>query len=577
MALAIYGMPIAHGIAVGKAHIAEHTQLEIAEHRIKPRQIEDEIKRFRRAVLDARAELARIAERIPANTPREVFEFVDIHRLMLEDSSLSEAPESIIKEQSCNAEWALQVQRNHLATVFDDMDDPYLASRLEDVDQVITRIQKFLAASDQPRKGTASYRGLVLVADELSPADLSLIYYEGVAGLVVEHGGPLSHTAILARGLKIPTVMGIPHARQMLSEGEPLIVDGDRGVVVGQPGRLIRQHYRARLKATEARASSLKRLRKLPCQTQDGTTVLLQANVDLSDDARLLHDAGADGIGLFRTEYLFMNQTGTPSEDEQYRAYREIVEAMKGKPVTIRTLDAGADKPLPSHAQLMTGQNPALGLRAIRLCLNDADLFRPQLRAILRASAHGPVKILIPMLSHSKELFQVKNLVQAVATELKQTGIAIGDYQLGGMIEVPAAALSAHTFAKNLDFLSIGTNDLIQYTLAIDRIDDQVGYLYDPLHPAVLKLLQLTLDAAKRVGTPVSLCGEMAGEPAHTRLLLGLGLRDFSMSPSSLLEVKDVVQRTHLDELTPLLRRIMRSTNPQRTATLLRELNATLQ
>ncbi len=574
MALAIYGFAIAKGVVIGRAHLAHRTQLEIAEHKIPDDQIGTEIKRFRHAVRDAREELKTIREQIPENTPNEVFEFIDIHALMLEDGTLSEAPAAIIAEQSCNAEWALQVQRNELAAVFEDMEDAYLASRLEDIDQVIARIQKFLAAPRQLERGAGdSYRGLLLVADELSPADLSLLHHEGVAGLVVEHGGPLSHTAILARGLKIPTVMGVPHARQMLREGEELIIDGDRGVVIGGPDRLLRQHYRRRIREARQQAKQLRQLRRLPCATVDGTQVSLQANVDMPEDVSLITDAGASGVGLFRTEYLYMNRAEPPTEEEQFESYSALIKALKGKPVTIRTLDAGADKPLPNLTNNHGTLNPALGLRAIRLCLTDADLFRPQLRAILRASRFGPVRILIPMLSNSRELFQVKHLIGSLADELKANDEPIGSWQLGGMIEVPAAAIAAHTFAKNLDFLSIGTNDLIQYTLAIDRVDEQVGYLYDPLHPAVLKLLQWTLDAAHKVGTPVSLCGEMAGEPAYTRLLLGLGLREFSMQPGNLLEVKQVVNSTDLSHLKPVLRRLTRSSNPQRTLSLLRELN----
>jgi phosphotransferase system enzyme I (PtsI) len=319
----------------------------------------------------------------------------------------------------------------------------------------------------------------------------------------------------------------------------------------------------------------LKKVRQLKAVTRDQQLVTLQANVDLPSDLDLLRGSGADGIGLFRTEYLFMNRQSPPDEDEQYEAYASVISALQGRPVTIRTLDLGADKQVDGgRGGSPVAVNPALGLRAIRLCLSDLKLFLPQLRALLRASRLGPLRILIPMLSNTRELFHVRGLIKTTIRDLKREGQAVGDQiKLGGMIEVPAAALSTRTFAKHLDFLSIGTNDLIQYTLAVDRVDDQVSYLYEPSHPAVMRLLRMIIDEAAEIGTPVSMCGEMAGDPNYTRLLLSMGLRDFSMPAAALAEVKHVIRRTDIGSLKPLARRLRSATNPVRIATLMREMN----
>ncbi|MEM1089521.1 MAG: phosphoenolpyruvate--protein phosphotransferase [Pseudomonadota bacterium] len=574
MALAIYGTGVSSGIAIGRAHVVRGRRLDTQEHPIEPDQVDREVRRFRLAVGRASEDLRRVRRQLPADTPVEVTEFLDIHVLMLEDTSIADAPADIIAEQQCNAEWAINVQCNRLKAVFEEMEDPYIRSRANDVDQVIGRVLSQLAAEGADEYVGGHYRGLVLVAQDVDPASFLLLYQEGIAGLVTEHGGPLSHTAILARSLKMPAVMGLRHAPRLISEGELLVLDGQRGVTLADPGRTVQRHYREKLRQESARQSLLQQVRRQPTQTVDRCPIRLQANVDLAEDMALAKLNGAQGVGLFRTEYLFLNRETPPDEEEQFQAYAALVGKLGDGATTIRTLDLGADKQVDSvRAPDSSLINPALGLRAVRLCLSEQEMFLCQLRAILRATALGPVNILIPMLCNTQELFQVKALVQQAERELKAEDVPVGQYQLGGMIEVPAAALSARTFAKNLDFLSIGTNDLIQYTLAIDRIDEQVGYLYDPLHPAVLKLLQLTLDAAAAVGTPVSLCGEMAADTTYTRLLLGLGLRDFSVSPARLLEVRQVVNGTDLSEISALTRRIMRASHPARIAALVRELN----
>ncbi len=574
MALAIYGTGVSSGIAIGRAHVVRGRRLDTQEHPIEPDQVDREVRRFRLAVGRASEDLRRVRRQLPADTPVEVTEFLDIHVLMLEDSSIADAPAEIIAEQQCNAEWAINLQCDRLKAVFEEMEDPYIRSRANDVDQVIGRVLNQLAAEGADDYVGEHYRGLVLVAEDVDPASFLLLYQEGIAGLVTEHGGPLSHTAILARSLKMPAVMGLRNALRLINEGELVVLDGQRGVTLADPGRTVQRHYREKLRQESARQSLLQQVRRQPTQTVDRCPIRLQANVDLAEDMALAKLNGAQGVGLFRTEYLFLNREIPPDEEEQFQAYAALVGKLGDGATTIRTLDLGADKQVDSiRASGSSMINPALGLRAVRLCLSEQEMFLCQLRAILRATALGPVNILIPMLCNTQELFQVKSLVQQAERELRAEQVPVGPYQLGGMIEVPAAALSARTFAKNLDFLSIGTNDLIQYTLAIDRIDDQVGYLYDPLHPAVLKLLQITLDAAGAVGTPVSLCGEMAADTTYTRLLLGLGLRDFSVSPARLLEVRQVVNSTDLSVISRLTRRIMRASHPARIAALVRELN----
>ena len=577
MTLALHGTGISRGIAIGRAHIAQRHRLEVSERRVADKEVEHEVQRFRKAVRQAQKELRAIRQRIPSSTPAEIFEFIDTHALMLEDGTLIDPPAQMIFELKCNAEWALQAQRNRLASVFEAMDDPYLASRMDDVDQVVERIQKALSnrkASPKDRQ-SRNFRGIILVADDLAPADLTLLHHKGIIGLILEHGGALSHTAILARSLKIPTAMGVHHARQLLLEGEPLILDGERGLVLAKPTRPAQKHYRERIRLDLKLQSRLKNVRHLKAVTRDRQQVTLQANVDLPGDLDLLKGSGADGIGLFRTEYLFMNRQSAPDEEEQYQAYASAISAMQGRPVTIRTLDLGADKQVDGgRGGSPVAVNPALGLRAIRLCLSEQKLFTPQLRALLRASRLGPLRILIPMLSNTRELFHVRGLIKTTIRQLRREGQTLGDQiELGGMIEVPAAALSTRTFAKHLDFVSIGTNDLIQYTLAVDRIDDQVAYLYDPTHPAVIRLLRMIIDEAAEVGTPVSMCGEMAGDSNYTRLLLSMGLRDFSMPATALLEVKHVIRRTDIGSLKPLAKRLQSATNPVRITSLMREMN----
>ena len=559
MTFSCSGIGVTPGIAIGKAHLLQRGLIEVSPRFVQFNQIANEVDRYRRAVASARRSLSTVEKKIPKSTWSEIASFIDTHLLMLADAALSEVPIDFIRDQNCAAEWALQLQRDALVQVFDGMEDPYLRSRKEDVDHVINHIQKFLLQKKKEEE-SLELDGCIIIAQDLAPADTILLKHQGVAGFVTEGGGPMSHTAILARGLGIPALVGVHHATQILRQGERLIVDGKQGTLLATNEKSILDHYRKLIRKSAKRANSLLTLINEPTVTLDGETALLMANIELPEDIQATRSLAADGVGLYRTEYLFMNRSGTPDEEEQFTAYRQAVEGLDGLPITIRTLDLGADKQLDNCSQESTTCNPALGLRAIRLCLKEPKLFRPHLRAILRASALGPVRIMIPMLSNLHEVVQLKAMLQETKASLTRDGLDYADnISVGGMIEVPAAALAADAFARELDFLSIGTNDLVQYTLAIDRIDDEVNYLYDPLHPSVLKLIKMVIDAGKRHAIPVSMCGEMAGDPRYIPLLMGMGLREFSMQPGSLLEAKRVVRSLDAAALSKQVGRMMRN------------------
>jgi len=578
MALVLTGSGVSKGIAIGEAHVLQRDQLEISEYVLPRHLIDEEVERFHAALAAAKQRLEEVRHHIPNYAPPEIASFIETHLLMLEDATLSQAPEEIIRRRGCNAEWALKLQRDALVTVFEDMNDPYLRTRRDDVDHVVTSIQRLLMTAPAHHEGASQeqpMRGQILVAEDLTPADTVLMQHQGFAAFVTESGGPTSHTAILARSLRIPAIVSAHHARRYLRDGDLLIIDGQRGIVEASPDEYSLGYYRGRQREEKRRRSELNKLRSLPAVTQDGVAIRLQGNVELPDDIDALRQAGAEGVGLFRTEYLFMNRADPPDEQEQYEVYTRIVRRLRGQPLTIRTLDLGADKQVDGGRQdTPVTTNPALGLRAIRLCLREPGLFLPQLRAILRASAHGPVRMMIPMLSNAQELAQVTALVDQTRRELSAAGRRHDPQMpIGGMIEVPAAALSADIFARGLDFLSIGTNDLIQYTLAIDRVDDEVSYLYDPLNPGVLSLIHLTIAAGERAGIPVAMCGEMAGDARFTRLLLGLGLTEFSMHPSMLPEVKYIISHSHLARLRERTQRFMASINETSIADFVEQVN----
>jgi phosphotransferase system enzyme I (PtsI) len=554
MTLELQGIGVSRGIAMGRAHILFHNQPDVREYLIPAFAIEQEVDRFLDAIEQARQQLKSIRQHIPANAPADVASFIDTHLLMLSDSSLNKIPVDMIRERRCNAEWALQLQRDALINVFNEMDDPYLRTRRDDVDHLVNRIHRILSDQDTADHEIPDGRlkGHIIIAEDLTPADTVLMQHQGIAAFVTEHGGATSHTTILARSLGIPAIVGIGSVRRYVQDNEPLIVDGETGIMLLGADESTQEEYQNRLIAFKAHISSLSRYKSQPTKTQDGRQVTLLANAELPEDITGISSAGAEGIGLYRTEFLYMNRLAAPEEEEQLAAYRDVVEGMNGYPVTIRTFDLGADKTVDggrkSHQPVVT--NPALGLRAIRLCLRQPNMFRTQLRAILRASAYGNIKVMFPMISTMQELLQAKSMLEQCKQELDREGHAYDRHiKIGAMIEIPASAVCAEMFAKEVDFLSIGTNDLIQYTLAIDRIDDHVNYLYDPLHPAVLRLIHTTLRAGKKHQIEVSMCGEMAGDPKYTRLLLAMGLDHFSMHPNALLEVKQVINETNLDDL----------------------------
>ncbi|WJW74866.1 phosphoenolpyruvate--protein phosphotransferase [Thiohalobacter sp. IOR34] len=573
MSVQITGIGVSRGIAIGRAHILQRGELEVLEYAIPDQYLDQEIARFRRALDAARSQLRAIRNRIPAGTRADIVEFIDTHLLMLEDSTLTVAPEHLIAKQRINAEWALKLQRDALVAVFEEMDDAYLRTRKDDIDHVVTRIQRILLHDEDDHEQTADMRlaGSILLADELTPADAVLMQHQGISAFVTEYGGPLSHTAIIARSLRIPALVGMHNVRRYIRDNELIIVDGQRGVLIAGPDQAMLDYYRQRQQEEIRYRSELGRLKGRPARSRDQVAIDLLGNIELPEDVAAIKEVGAAGVGLYRTEFLYMNRDDLPDEEEQLETYARVIRELGGLPLTIRTLDLGADKHLDDTERTCT--NPALGLRAVRLCLRDPSLFRPQLRAILRAAALGPVRMMLPMLSSSHELQQVQALLHEVRNELAAQGLAFDPAMpVGGMIEVPAAALTADFFAHHLDFLSIGTNDLVQYTLAIDRIDDEVNYLYDPVHPAVLELIHRVIHAGQRASTPVSMCGEMAGDPLYTPLLLGLGLRQFSMQASSLLEVKDVINRSDTRELQPLAERLLQCYEPEQRQALLHEL-----
>ena len=560
MSLALSGIGVSRGVAIGKAHIILRGSIEVLESAIPAHLIEDEITRFLGAVDSARQQLQAIQKRIPANTGVDIASFIETHLLMLDDATLVTTPVDLIREHHCNAEWALKLQRDAVVSVFERMDDAYLRTRRDDIDHVINRIQRVLLDSYQADEHgeNIAMDNTIILAYDLTPAETVMLEHQGVKAFATECGGPLSHTAILARSMQIPAMVGTHGLQRYIHDGETVILDGLQGVLIAGADEQTLDYYREQQQKELQRQVELDRLVETPAVTRDGTTVRLMANIELPEDIDAVSRTNANGVGLYRTEFLFMNRPEPPDEEEQYDCYVSVIEALKGKPLTIRTLDMGADKQPDGN----TGcSNSALGLRAIRLCLKNRSQFTPQLRAILRASAHGPVRLMVPMLSNTSELQQVLALINDTKIALQRESLAFApDVQIGGMIEVPAAALTAADFASHLDFLSIGTNDLIQYTLAIDRLDDEVNYLYDPLHPAVLRLIKITIDAGKAAGIPVAMCGEMAGDPHYTRLLLGMGLSEFSMHHTALSEVKNVIHSSSIAALIPLVQELLDNT-----------------
>ena len=576
MSFSIPGLAVSRGSAIGRAVLVASSRADVAHYFIEPGQAEQEVQRVRLARDSVMEEISRVQRELPSDAPAELAALLDVHLMLLQDEQLSAGVKHWIVDRHYNAEWALTTQYEALARQFDEMQDPYLRERKADLEQVVERLLRSLKGAASPVQQMASRRTpqgellgdsmdvpLVLVAHDLSPADMLQFKQSLFVGFATDVGGRTSHTAIVARSMDIPAVVGARSASSLIKQDDWVIIDGDAGVLIVDPSPIILAEYGFKQRQGELERERLNRLRHTPSVTLDGHKIELLANIEMPEDTAAAVQAGAGGVGLFRSEFLFMGRGGQlPDENEQYLAYRAAVDGMQGLPVTIRTVDIGADKPLDRGGRGDDHLNPALGLRAIRWSLADPPMFLTQLRAILRAAAHGPIHLLVPMLAHAREIRQTLSLIDHARAQLDNKGQVYGQVKLGAMIEVPAAAIHLGPFLQYFDFLSIGTNDLIQYTLAIDRADEAVAHLYDPLHPAVLRLLADTIGQCRAQGRPVSVCGEMAGDPAMTRLLLGLGLRSFSMHPAQLLLVKQQVLRADAGKLEAWARQVVHSEDP---------------
>lgn len=574
----MHGVGVSSGIAIGHAHLISHALLEVVHFKIEASGVDDEIARFERAIALVKHDLEQLKSQLPKNAPAELGAFINTHLAMLSDKSLSEAPKAIIRDELCNAEWALKQQMDDIVAQFDAIEDAYLRERKQDVVQVVERVIKVLLGRDQlaaseKKLQARQERAMILVAHDVSPADAIQFKHHQFAAFITDVGGVTSHTAILARSLNIPSIVALQRARDLIDDGELMIVDGAAGVVIVTPDPEVLSEYKLKQNQWQLAQQKLQLIKTTKAVTVDGVAIDLLANIEVPEDVISAKASGAVGVGLYRTEFLFMNRSEMPGEQEQFEAYKHVAEAMKGYPVTIRTLDIGADKQL-NPDEVVTATNPALGLRAVRYCLAEPHIFHTQFRALLRASRYGQVKILIPMLSNLAELRQARLLLERAKESLRKENIPFDEQiQMGGMVEVPAAAINAEAFAQELDFLSIGTNDLIQYTLAIDRADDAVAHLYNPLHPAVLRLIQLTIQAAEKYQKPVSVCGEMAGDIKLTRLLVGMGMRQLSMHPSHILSVKSQILQSEESILAKQAKKILSFSDLEKIEPLIKKYN----
>ena len=592
MTFSVHGLAVSRGIAIGRAVLVASSRADVAHYFVDADKTDLEITRVRVARNAVVEEITRVQQSLPKDAPHELAALLDVHLMLLQDEQLINGIKHWITDRLYNAEWALTTQYEIIARQFDDMEDEYLRERKADLEQVVERILRRMKGVPSPMQSPAAGKPgsgrkqsqqdlllddtidvpLVLVAHDISPADMLQFKQSLFAGFATDVGGKTSHTAIVARSLDIPAVVGARSASQLIKQDDWVIIDGDAGILIVDPSPIILAEYGFKQRQGELERERLNRLKNTAAITIDGQRIELLANIEMPDDTLGALKAGAVGVGLFRSEFLFMGRESKglsklPGEDEQYASYRRAIDGMQGLPVTIRTVDIGADKPL-ERAQDRKGKaqdthlNPALGLRAIRWSLADPPMFLTQLRAILRAAAHGQVNLLVPMLAHLSEIRQTLSLIDHARAQLDNKGVAYGPVRLGAMIEIPAAALTLKLFLKYFDFLSIGTNDLIQYTLAIDRADESVAHLYDPCHPAVLRLIADTITECNAQGKGVSVCGEMAGDPAMTRLLLGMGLRSFSMHPSQILAIKQQVLRADAGKLKRWADTVLASDDP---------------
>ena len=590
MSFQLFGLPVSRGVAIGRAVLVASSRVDVAHYFISEDRVETEIDRLRGARDAVAHELSTLQRDLPAEAPAELSALLDVHLMLLHDETLTGATKQWIRDRHYNAEWALSAQLEVLARQFDEMEDEYLRERKADLEQVVERLLRAMARgpadSFAPAPGVqardfAGEDPLVLVANDIAPADMLQFKRSVFTGFVTDVGGKTSHTAIVARSMDIPAVVGAREASRIIRQDDWIVIDGDAGIVIVDPSSIVLEEYRFRQRQSALSRERLTRLRHTPAVTLDGERVELLANIELPTDAVAALEAGAVGVGLFRSEFLFMNRGGElPGEDEQFEAYRTAVQTMRGMPVTIRSVDIGADKPLDrmsaNELRHEHALNPALGLRAIRWSLSEPGMFRQQLRAILRASAYGKVRLLIPMVAHLSEVRLTFEALARARQQLTDAGKAFSNVEVGAMIEVPAAALMLPSFLRYFDFVSIGTNDLIQYTLAIDRADEAVAHLYDPWHPAVLRLLSQTITQSRAAGKSVCICGEMAGDPAFTELLLGMGLRSFSMHPSQIASIKQTVLRTDARRWAVHVEEVLGADEPElRRATLAMDLPVT--
>lgn len=575
--MVLHGYAAGKGIAIGRAHLVVRGISELPQYHLPESELAGEVARFEAAVKATRKQLEQLRSAIPENAPAELGAFISLHLMLLGDVTLSREPADILQEQAINAEWALKIQTDRLSQQFDEIDDEYLRQRKQDMLQVVERIQKNLAGQSTELNLDANLLDdTILIAHDLSAADTLFFKDQRIEGFITDIGGPTSHTAILGRSLNIPSVIGVGNARQLISEHEWVIVDGIQGVLIIDPDELVLAEYRLRLKHYRSRLRALNKIKKTAAATLDGEEIELFANIESADDVKALHNIGADGVGLLRTEFAYLNRDSLPEEEELYQLYSDIAKKLKGKPLTIRTVDLGVDK---NPRWFGTGGtpngslNPALGLTGIRLCHAEPVMFRTQMRAVLRAAVHGKLRIMFPMISSLSELKQSLTHLDTAKKQLAERQEAFGELEVGCMIEIPSAALTVSSLLKWVDFVSVGTNDLIQYTLSVDRSDDAVSYLYQPAHPAIIRLLAHIIRTANRMGKGVSVCGEMAGDTKYTRMLLGLGLRKFSMNINNLLDVKDVVLHSHTERLENEMAKLMRNEDPDKMDALLKKLN----
>lgn len=576
MGIVLHGVAVGSGIAIGRAHLVVRGMDEVPQNELGKHDVGAEVTRYEQAIKATRRQLEQLRTAIPENAPAELGAFISLHLMLLSDVTLSREPVDLIEAQQINAEWALKLQSDKLAEQFDAIDDDYLRERKQDMLQVVERIYKNLRGLDTDLAVLADFdEDTILIAHDLAPAD-TVFFKEGrIAAFVTDAGGPTSHTAILGRSLDVPSVIALGHARDLISEDEWVIVDGNSGVLIIAPDDLVLAEYRHHMREYKSHKRELNKLKNSAATTRDRVDIELLCNIESVDDIKQLHKFAADGVGLFRSEFTYLNRDTLPSENELYAVYAEMVKKLKGKPLTIRTVDLGADKN-PRWFGHSHALNPALGLTGIRLCLAEPVMFRTQMRAILRASALGSVKMMWPMIASLDEVQQCLTHLQAARQQLREREIVFDEAMpVGIMVEIPAAALTIGSLLKQVDFISVGTNDLIQYTLAADRSDESVSYLYQPHHPAVLKLVHHVLRCADKYNKPVSVCGEMAGDEGYTRLLLGMGLRRFSMNTNNILAVKNRIIHSDTLLLETDVQRLLRNQDPDKARALLKKINQT--